>query len=159
MSITCVVAFGAFSLFSALVGSPSQLEGLRFLTGLGLGGGLPLAVARAFDLAPEMTRARQADCWQSWLVRLHGWPAIFYCSWSLPLAIVPLLIAWLPESRTLRPSPRQQSLVAALFQNGSAPSTVLLWAINGLSLLGTYFILLWTPAILHSAGSSLSQAI
>src|SRR5271167_2529846 len=32
--IGCVLAFGIFSLLSALVGSPAQLAGLRFLTGL-----------------------------------------------------------------------------------------------------------------------------
>ena len=50
-------------------------------------------------------------------------------------------------------------MVAALFQNGLAPSTVLLWAINLLSLLGVYFILQWMPAILHTTGMSPSRAI
>jgi AAHS family 4-hydroxybenzoate transporter-like MFS transporter len=171
--IGCVVAFGVFSLFSAFVGSPAQLEGQRFLTGLGLGGGLPLAVALASDLAPRRTRARlvilmstgipigfvAGGLLASWLIRLHGWPAIFIAGGVLPLAISPLLAIWLPESTALRAAPQPQSLVAALFQNGLAPSTVLLWAINGLSLLATYFILLWTPAILHGTGASPSQAI
>ena len=59
----------------------------------------------------------------------------------------------------LRTTTRRHNLVAALFQNGLAPSTALLWAINLLNLLGVYFILLWTPAILHSAGVSPSWAI
>ncbi len=41
----------------------------------------------------------------------------------------------------------------------AAPTTALLWAINLLSLLSIYLILLWMPAILHSAGVSPSRAI
>ena len=41
--IVCTVAFGAFSLLSAFAGSPLHLAALRFASGLGLGGGLPLA--------------------------------------------------------------------------------------------------------------------
>src|SRR5215472_570545 len=40
----CVAIFGAFSLLSAFAGSPLQLASLRFLTSLGLGGGLPSTV-------------------------------------------------------------------------------------------------------------------
>jgi AAHS family 4-hydroxybenzoate transporter-like MFS transporter len=171
--IICVVAFGVFSLLAALAGAPPQLAGLRFLTGLGLGGGLPLAVALASDFVPGYSSGRlvilmsagvpigfsAGGLLASWLVRVFGWPAIFVTGGVLPLAVVPLLALWLPESIALRVEPRRRNLALALFQNGLAPSTVLLWAINMLSLLGTFFILLWTPAILHNKGASPSQAI
>jgi MFS transporter, AAHS family, 4-hydroxybenzoate transporter len=171
--IGCVVAFGVFSLLSALVGSPSQLEGLRFLTGLGLGGGLPLAVALASDFVPPHRTGRLVILMSagvpigfsvggflaSWLVSLFGWPAIFVTGGVLPLAVAPLLALWLPESIAWRATARWHNSAAALFQNGLAQSTLLLWAINVLSLLGTFFILLWTPAIFHSTGASPSQAI
>lgn len=89
--ISCVVEFGVLSLLSAFVSSPSRLEGLRFLTGLGLGGALPLAVALASDFAPRMAQRRLVILMSmgvpigfsiggllaSWLVRFFGWPAIF----------------------------------------------------------------------------------
>jgi MFS transporter, AAHS family, 4-hydroxybenzoate transporter len=171
--IGCVAVFGVFSLLSALVGSPVQLAGLRFLTGLGLGGGIPLAIALASDFAPPMAQGRLVILMStgvpigftvggllaSQLVRFLGWPAIFVVGGVLPLAMLPLLTLRLPESVELRTTTRRHNLVAALFQNGLAPSTALLWAINLLNLLGVYFILLWTPAILHSAGVSPSWAI
>ena len=171
--ISCVVAFGVFSLLAALAASPPQLAGLRFLTGLGLGGGLPLAVALASDFVPSYSSGRLVILMSagvpigfsvggllaSWLIRVFGWPAIFVTGGVLPLAVVPLLALCLPESIVLRAEPRRRNLVVALFQNGLAPSTMLLWAINVLSLLGTFFILLWTPAILHSKGASPSRAI
>jgi MFS family permease len=56
--IGCVAVLGVFSLFTALAGSPLQLAGPRFLTGLGLGGGIPLAIALASDFAPLPARQR-----------------------------------------------------------------------------------------------------
>ena len=95
----------------------------------------------------------------SQLVRFLGWPAIFVVGGVLPLAMAPLLALWLPESVARRTATRRHNLVAALFQNGLARSTALLWAINLLNLLGVFFILLWMPAILHSTGVSPSWAI
>lgn len=139
--IGCVVVFGVFSLLSSLVGSPSQLAGLRFLTGLGLGGGVPLAIALASDFAPPMAQGRLVILMSagvpigfavggllaSQLVRVLGWPAIFVVGGVLPLAIVPLLTLRLPESVALHSATRRNNLVRALFQNGLAPRTVLLW--------------------------------
>jgi AAHS family 4-hydroxybenzoate transporter-like MFS transporter len=56
--IGCVVVFGAFSLFTAFAGSLFQLSGLRLLTGLGLGGGIPLSIALASDFARPMRQGR-----------------------------------------------------------------------------------------------------
>ena len=42
--ISCVTLFGIFSLLSAFSGSTYQLAWLRFGTGLGLGGGVPLSM-------------------------------------------------------------------------------------------------------------------
>ncbi|HEV3061725.1 MAG TPA: MFS transporter [Vicinamibacterales bacterium] len=171
--IACTVVFGVFSLLSALAGSPSQLAGLRFLTGLGLGGGIPIAIALASDLAPAIIQGRlmiligagvpigfaAGGLLASRLVGPLGWPAIFVTGGVLPIALVPLLVLWLPRSVGVRAAAHGHNLVAALFQNGLAPTTVLLWAINLFSLLAVYFILQWTPAILHSAGVSPARAI
>jgi AAHS family 4-hydroxybenzoate transporter-like MFS transporter len=171
--IGCVAMFGVFTLLTAVVVSPSQLIGLRLLTGLGLGGGIPLAIALASDFAPRMTQGRfviltstgvpvglaVGGLLASRLVDRFGWSAIFCVGGVLPLAIVPLLARQLPASRVLHAEDRRRNLVAALFRNGIAPTTLLLWSINLLSLLGIYFILLWMPAILHSAGMNPSRAI
>jgi AAHS family 4-hydroxybenzoate transporter-like MFS transporter len=171
--IGCTAVFGLFSLLSAFAGSSLHLAELRFLTGLGLGGGVPLAVALASDFAPPTARGRLViltclgvgtgfavgGLLASQLVRFFGWPAIFVAGGVLPLAAVPALVLWLPESSALEAAARQHHLIAALFQNALASTTVLLWAINLFSLLGIYFILQWTPAILHSTGISPARAI
>jgi AAHS family 4-hydroxybenzoate transporter-like MFS transporter len=170
--VACVAAFGLLSLLCALAGSPSQLAGLRLLTGLGLGGGVPLAVALAADFAPAIAPARFVTLASigvpigfavggplaSQLVGAFGWPAIFLAGGALPLALAPFLVTHLPAS--LPPSEaRLRNSVSSLFQSGLASSTSLLWAINLFSLLATYLALLWLPAILHGAGLSPSEAV
>ena len=171
--LSCVAAFGVFSLLSAFASSPIEMAALRFLTGLGLGGGIPLAIALASDFAPPRGQGRLVILMSvgvpvgftvggllaSQLVRVFGWPAIFIVGGLLPLAMVPPLALWLPESVALNPSTRRHNPVAALFRDGFARSTALLWAMNLLNLFSNYVILLWMPAILHATGVSPSWAI
>jgi MFS transporter, AAHS family, 4-hydroxybenzoate transporter len=170
--IGCVMMFGAFSLLTAFVSSPLQLAILRFLTCVGLGGGLPLAATLTADVAPP-DRPGQLVILASvgisightgggllahWLMRFFGWPVIFVIGGALPLMVAPLLAVGLPDSIGRQVAPRRK-LAAALFQHGLAPSTLLLWAINILNLLALYFILLWLPAVLHGMGLSSSRAV
>lgn len=171
--IGAVLAFGVFSVLSAFVHTTTQFALVRFLTGLGLGAGLPISVALASDFASPKYRGRLVTLVcagppigftvggliASRLVVAFGWPAIFVAGGVLPLGLVPLLMLWLPESGALRAAPREANPLGALFRNELAPTTVLLWSISLLNYLGLYFILLWTPAILHSIGASPAQAI
>lgn len=171
--IGAVFAFGVFSFLSAFVQTTTQFTLLRFLTGVGLGAGLPLAVALGSDFASPKYRGRfvtlifagppigftVGGIIASRLVAAFGWPAIFIAGGVLPLAIIPLLWWWLPESIVLRQASREPNPAAALFRSGLASTTVLLWSMSLLNYLGLYFILLWTPAILHSIGASPAQAI
>lgn len=105
---TVLPAFG-------ICGLALQLAALRFPTGLGLGGGIPLAVALAAEVAPAETRGRLViltclgvgtaftlgGLLASRLVALFGWPAIFVMGGLLPLAMAPALWLWLPESPAL----------------------------------------------------------
>jgi AAHS family 4-hydroxybenzoate transporter-like MFS transporter len=168
--ICCVLEFGVFSLLSALVHSPLQLEILRLLTGLGLGSAMPLAVVIAADSAPRHSQGRFLILIQaavpmgmvfggllaSQLVRAFGWPAIFVAGGVLPIAVAPLLML-LPNAA--RRNESRQNPVAALFQDGLAPTTFLLWSMNLLSMLVIHFIMLWMPAILHSTGESPARSI
>jgi MFS transporter, AAHS family, 4-hydroxybenzoate transporter len=118
--ICCVLEFGFFTLLSALVQSPLQLASLRFLTGLGLGGTLPLAMAIAADFAPRRSQGgfviltnvgvpigvTFGGLLASQLVRAFGWPAIFVAAGVLPIAVAPLLVL-LPDGMAQRPEEAQ----------------------------------------------------
>jgi MFS transporter, AAHS family, 4-hydroxybenzoate transporter len=171
--LSCVAAFSTFSLLSALAGSPLELAVLRLLTGLGLGGGIPLAIALVSDFSPPMAQGRLVILMSagipigftlggllaSQLVVAFGWAGIFVVGGALPLAMLPPLAVRLPESVALSSAPRPRRLVTALFRDGYAPTTVLLWAMNLFNLLSNFLILLWTPAILHGVGATPFQAI
>ena len=171
--IGSVAAFGLFSLLIAFAASPSQLAGLRFLTGLGLGGGIPVAIALAADFAPEIAPGRLV------MLTSVGVPIGFAVGGLATSQLVTHfrlagdLRRWRrwaarygPAARALaarspwpRPGRRHRNPVAALFWYGRTPIHYFSGLINFLSLLGVYFILLWAPAILHNAGASPSRAI
>jgi MFS transporter, AAHS family, 4-hydroxybenzoate transporter len=173
--IVCVVVFGVLSLVSAFATSPGQLAVARILTGVGLGGALPLAIALVADIAPAVIKGRSVMLTSlgiplgfvlAGMVSRHlggafGWTAVFVAGGVVPLFLVPLLLLYLPESKVDRaaPSLSLEESVKALFHDGRACSTALVWSINFLNLLATYFLLLWTPAILHEAGANPSAAI
>jgi MFS transporter, AAHS family, 4-hydroxybenzoate transporter len=143
------------------------------LRGLGLGGGLPISVALMSDFVPPRTHGRlvilimtavpigfTADgLLASLLVSRFGWPALFVAGGALPLAAVPLLLFWLPDSGASLVPGCSHAMVTALFQDDLAWRTVLLWLITTFCYLVIYFILAWMPAILHRSGISPSKAI
>ncbi len=165
--------FGLFTLLCAFARSPDQLAGLRFLTGLGLGGGIPVAIALASDCAPPGSQGRLVILMSAGvsigntvggllamqLVTRFGWPWIFVVGGVLPLLLCAVLAARLPGAAALPALRRQRNPIAALFTHAFAPITALLWTMNLLNLLGNYLILLWLPAILHAAGVPPGRAI
>ncbi|HEY1410839.1 MAG TPA: MFS transporter [Rhodopila sp.] len=173
--IGCAAVFGLFSLLTAFATGLLSLAVLRFFTGLGLGGGIPIAIALATDYAPMSSPRRLVILMSagisvgntiggfiaSEIVKLTGWQSIFVVGGLLPLLVVPLLMLFMPESRVLRaidPDARKTTPLD-LFRNGLALRTSILWMVNLFNLVGNYFILFWLPAILHAKGLTPSAAI
>jgi AAHS family 4-hydroxybenzoate transporter-like MFS transporter len=173
--IGCTAIFGLFSLLTAFATGLPSLAALRFCTGLGLGGGIPIAIALATDHAPAGSQRRLIILMSAGisvgntiggfiavqLVRHVGWPSIFVLGGLLPLLVIPVLLAFMPESeflRALAPTARKTT-PADLFRNGLALRTSILWMVNLFNLVGNYFILFWLPAILHAKGLTPSAAI
>ena len=110
--IACLLIFGAFMLLTPTASSVAGLGAWRFLTGLGLGGAMPNAIALTAEYSPQRSRATVvmmmffgfslgaavAGFATAGLVRNFGWPAVFYTGAVLPILFAPALAAWLPES-------------------------------------------------------------
>ena len=110
--IACLLIFGAFMLLTPTASSVAGLGAWRFLTGLGLGGAMPNAIALTAEYSPQRSRATVvmmmffgfslgaavAGFATAGLVQRFGWPAVFYTGAVLPILFVPALAAWLPES-------------------------------------------------------------
>ncbi len=110
--IASTVVFGAVSLATAWASGLNELLCLRFLTGIGLGGCMPNAVALISEYSPARQRGFLVSaafagftlgsmvggvvCAQA--VPAHGWQGVFVMGGVLPLLLVPILFFCLPES-------------------------------------------------------------
>jgi AAHS family 4-hydroxybenzoate transporter-like MFS transporter len=104
--------FGVFSLATTWVDSFGALALLRFLTGLGVGAAVPNLVPLTAEYAPKRMRALLITVvTASWpmgavlgglisskMIPAYGWESVFYLGGIVPLVLVVLLIALLPES-------------------------------------------------------------
>jgi MFS transporter, AAHS family, 4-hydroxybenzoate transporter len=191
--------FGIASLLSAVVGSLSMLSLLRFFTGIGIGGGFSGAAALTGDYTPHRLRATMIMATftgaplggflggqiVALLLAEWGWRMIFVLGGIFPLALLPVLALWLPESpRFLATreelSPRNAALLRRLditsarndtvdvargnpiwmlFGRDYALQTVLLWIIFFCSLLNLFLFAYWMPTVLNLIGISPAQAV
>jgi AAHS family 4-hydroxybenzoate transporter-like MFS transporter len=191
--------FGIASLLSAVVGSLSALSLLRFFTGVGIAGGFSGAAALSGDYAPHRLRATMimvtftgaplggflGGQLVALLLAQWGWRMIFVLGGIFPLALVPVLALWLPESPRFLATKKKLSLRNAtllqrldiasaqsdaidvargnpiwmLFGRGYALQTVLLWIIFFCSLLNLFLFAYWMPTVLNLIGISPAQAV
>ncbi|MBV8776683.1 MAG: MFS transporter [Alphaproteobacteria bacterium] len=194
--------FGVASLASAFAGSLTVMAALRFFTGVGIGGGFSGAAALTGDYTPARRRALMimasftgaplggflgGQLVALLLLPVFGWQAIFIFGGLFPLALVVLLLAWLPESprflmRRGNLSVRDRALlgqlalsagegtphhidlahgnpIAMLFGKGYALQTVLLWVVYFCSLMNLFLFAYWMPTVLNLMGFEPAQAI
>jgi MFS transporter, AAHS family, 3-hydroxyphenylpropionic acid transporter len=181
--VLSMVAFGICSLGSALAHAVGPLILMRLLTGLGLGGAMPNMLALAAENSPPDRRGLATAIMYcgmplggaiaSFTAMFEGvsWQQIFYIGGFAPLLAAPLLALILPESRGFRAlqaaasseattgtESRRPSILFALFGEGRASNTLLLWAAYGLTLLVMYLLLNWLPTLLQRLGLTRSQA-
>jgi MFS transporter, AAHS family, 4-hydroxybenzoate transporter len=105
-------AFGIGTLATVFAQDTSSLLIIRFLTGLGLGGALPNAVALTSEFSPHRRRATMVMAMfvgfsvgaalggliAAALIPAFGWRSIFLIGGIAPLILVPFLALRLPES-------------------------------------------------------------
>jgi AAHS family 4-hydroxybenzoate transporter-like MFS transporter len=110
--VLSTLAFGVGALITALVGDVNALLVIRFLTGLGLGGAMPNAIAMMAEFNPQRRRstmvmimfcgfsigAALGGLVAAWLIPQFGWRAVFVVGGLAPLVMLPILILRLPES-------------------------------------------------------------
>ncbi|MGO4126920.1 MFS transporter [Inquilinus sp. YAF38] len=202
--MTCILVFSVFSLASALSETTEFLAATRLLTGLGLGGGLPAAIALSSDYVPGKNRTIIVGAMtaavpvglalgglaSSILLPTFGWQSIFVLGGALPLCLLPFFACRLPESIQIMlakgksqekvdallkalsidpeklpaAQPEDSSAtepgnpVVALFRDGNARRTLLLWVMFFGNFLSTWLVIFWLPTILSAAGADPGHA-
>jgi MFS transporter, AAHS family, 4-hydroxybenzoate transporter len=128
--IGSVIAFAVFSFLSAAATSLESLSILRFLTGLGVGGGMANAIALTFEFFPKRKRsamtvimftgfplgASLGGFLSAYLIPHFGWQSVFISGGILPTLLAALLVFRLPESirHLVVHEDRQERLMAIL---------------------------------------------
>jgi len=198
--IASLLVLGISSLACVYATTIPMLVAFRFVTGIGIGTLMPTSVALSSDYLPERLRAAVimvvftgaplggfvGGMAVSQLLPVFGWPVIFVIGGVLPLALIPIVMLWLPESPRfllmkgrLSESDRRvlgklgleiatptQTLdvargnpVLGLFRDGLGPTTVLVWILYFANLLSLYLIGYWLPTVLSLSGLSPADAV
>lgn len=110
--VTSVALFGIFSIATAFTSDLSGMAAMRLLTGLGLGAAMPNSTTLLSEYVPQRSRSvliavmftgfnlgsGTVGFLAAWLIPLHGWRSVLIAGGALPLVLVPVLLALLPES-------------------------------------------------------------
>jgi AAHS family 3-hydroxyphenylpropionic acid transporter len=175
--VVSIALFGLFSLLTSFAFDVQSLIWARLLTGLGLGGALPMLLA----LVAESSTVKQQKLsvttvyaampfggagasLLSLAVAASHWRIVFVVGGVIPLLLAPLMALKLPESpayqrsRAVPSGSLRAGSFLALFADGRAPRTLLLWASFLLELLLLYLLLNWLPTLLVSDGFSRIEA-
>ncbi len=170
--ITSVAVFGLFSLLAASATTFWALTWARLLTGFGLGGAFPIFVAlTAESSAPNRRSSNVALVYSampfggalvsllSMLTAPAHWRQLFIVGGIAPLIVAPIMAAYLRESRAFEQTlavvgqgKSHEAGFLAVFAEGRASRTVLLWASFFLGLLTLYLLLNWLPTLLLGFG-------
>ncbi|MFI0352467.1 MFS transporter [Actinomadura sp. 9N407] len=179
--IIAVTSFSIFTALCALAPSAAVFGLLRFLAGLGLGGCLPTAITLVGEYA---RRGRSGSATTTIMTGYHvgavitallgiavipalGWRAMFVIGAAPALALVPLMIKFLPESESFLAAERTaesragvpRAGVRTLFASGLVRTTLAFWVASFMGLLLVYGLNTWLPEIMRQAGYPLGAAL
>lgn len=173
-----VALFGLFSIATAHAWDMNSMLVARLLTGVGLGAALPNLIALCSEAAGEKLRGVAVSMMYCGVplgaamaatIGIAGysgdWELVYYIGGVLPLAVLPLLLIWLPESKAYQERKAvaesdvpKVKVIEGLFHNGAALPTALLWAAYFCSLMVVYMLISWLPTLLVGQGFSKVEA-
>ncbi|MFM0258086.1 MFS transporter [Paraburkholderia sediminicola] len=146
MMLTSTLLFAVFTMLTVFATNVTELIGLRFLTGIGLGAAAPSAVALTCEFAPKRLRATfvllvycgfslgfvVAGLTAGTLIPAYGWRSLMLAGAIAPLALT-LPLSWLlPESlaflqRRPQGNERMRAVLQRLFPRVDVPLGSTFW--------------------------------
>ena len=165
--IYSVAIFGLLTVAAVLAQSITQMAIFRFLIGLGLGGAMANTTALTAEFSPPHRRAFYVAIMfcsfslgasfggfvSAGLMDDYGWESIFLVCGLMAVALLPVLILYLPES-LVKEDAKLTIPFAKLFEDGRSRFTILIWIIFFANLMELYIITSWLPTTLIGKGLS-----
>jgi AAHS family 3-hydroxyphenylpropionic acid transporter len=172
--LASVFLFGLLTIVTGFSQDIDQLLVTRFLTGVGLGGALPNLIALVAENMPLKRRSVAVALLYAGmpcggaaasLTSLIGaapadWRVIFFIGGIAPLIVLPLVAIVLPDSSAAVSKRRRSGIgaVRAVFGEGRARASAVLWVGFFMALLMLYLLLLWLPSLLIARGLARQDA-
>ena len=166
--IGSVLVLGMFTLATAYATSFENLIVIRILAGVGLGGAMPTLIALVAEVSgghKTTSAVTTMICGQplggivsalvgQTIAAKYGWQSLFVVGGVLTVLVVPLLMLGLPETKPATAGARSARMptLQALFGEGRAPASLLLWAVFILTLALLSVLLSWTPLLVMGKG-------
>jgi AAHS family 3-hydroxyphenylpropionic acid transporter len=164
------IVFGLFCLLTPLVNSFETLALVRLMTGVGIGLAMPNLIGMAVENAPEKHRGKTVSIILAGLpaggmivalvgtayLEVWGWRTLFVVGGVLPLVVAPFIFL-LPNHKPSRETRAEGRLpwARALFGEGRAMTTVMLWGALFLTALVLYTMVNWLPSLMTERGFDL----
>ncbi|MGI5940414.1 MAG: MFS transporter [Thermoleophilia bacterium] len=112
MLVVCAFVFGVFTLLIGTINDVEQLAIYRFISGVGLGGAIPNALALGSEYAPRRIRSTIVSTMYAgvpggatigglcgaFLIPAFGWQSLFFVGGSITILVTFIVAALLPES-------------------------------------------------------------
>ena len=131
-----VIAFAILTIATAFVQTLPALIVLRLLTGFGLGGAMPNAIAITAEFSPNAKRASAVAAMFSsysigagfggiiaaWLIPAYGWGSVLIFCGGMALLLWPVLVVAMPESYVPQGESKPKIPVGRLFSEGGRGS-------------------------------------
>lgn len=172
--IFSILLFGIMSLLTAFANNYNLLIIIRFLTGLGMGGALPMMITLTSEAVSDQHKGTAVSIMYSGIpfggmltsfvaMALAGdseWRHIFYIGGLAPILLIPLLLKYLPESKVYLAQHHKPSTPywEVLFAKERRFSTLQLWVSFFCTLVVLYFLLNWLPLLMGAQGLNETEA-
>jgi MFS transporter, AAHS family, 4-hydroxybenzoate transporter len=113
--VVAVLVMGLLTIAAAYASSPTEMAVLRLLAGMGMGAAMPNASTLLSEYPPQRRRSLMITIMftgfnlgsaligfaAAYLIPSHGWRSVMFLGGAVPLALIPILVIFLPESARL----------------------------------------------------------
>lgn len=161
------ILLGIFSLATSMAWDFPSLLVARFVSGLGMGGVMPVLLAmaaasaypraRAFAVSGLMASGGVGAILASVVSLVPDWRFVFYFGGLGPMLLLPILLILMPRYALDAEHPAGQPVISfrhAMFGGGRALGTSLIWMVAFCTTLVSYILINWLPSLLVRQGFS-----